>query len=144
MNREDIQGNTENPEKLILNQLHVGIMVTDIEVSKRFYCDVLGFTVDYENTIGGNRDVKLAFLTNGTSAVELVQRPNYQKRSNGPVDHLAFRIKDIDAVKARLVAQGVQFEQEQPNYAAHMFENGQRWIFFAGPDGERFELNERL
>lgn len=140
----EIQTTEGRPERLTLNQLHVGLMVSDIEVSKRFYCDVLGFQVDYENTLGSAGEVKLAFLSNGTSAIELVQRPGYQKRANGPVDHLAFRVTGIEAVKARLSANGVVFEQEKPNYAAHMFENGQYWIFFAGPDGERLELNERL
>lgn len=132
------------PARLRLDEAHVGIMVADIEASKRFYTDVLGFQVDYEHAIGSEGEVKLAFLSNGSSAVELVQRPGYERRSNGPVDHIAFRVKDIDAIKAHLVAKGVAFEQDEPNFNAHLFPNGSRWIFFSGPDGERLELNERL
>ena len=132
-------------ENSILGLAHVGFTVTDIQVSKQFYCDVLGFDLTYEYALAKESgDVKLAFLSCGDCAIELVEPPNSQPRTAGPVDHLSLRVRDIDTVKAALDARGVQFETETIHHVTDLFPNGSRWIFFRGPDGERLEINEIL
>lgn len=123
-------------EKLNLGLAHIGFTVKDIEVSKQFYQGVLEFDLDYEYVLQKESgDVKLAFLSAGNCAIELVQPPNSEPRTAGPVDHLSLCVKDIDRVKATLKARGVQFETEQIAYKADLFPNGSRRIFFHGPDG---------
>jgi lactoylglutathione lyase len=131
--------------KLNLGLAHVGIFVKDIEVSKKFYCDVLDFTIDHENSLyEGSNVIKLAFISSGTCLIELVQLPAINDRTDGPIDHLAFCVKDIEKVKATLESRGVRFETEEITFAPHFFDKGDRWIFFKGPDGEKLEINEVL
>ena len=132
-------------EKLNLGLAHIGLTVRDMEVSKRFYQDVLEFDLTYEYTLKKDTgDILLAFLSSGNCAIELVQPPDSQPRESGPVDHLALRVKDIDRVRAVLESRGVPFETGDIHYRADLFPNGSRWVFFRGPDGERLEINELL
>ena len=77
--------------------------------------------------------------------MELVQTadPDFRKE-DGATDHIAYAVKDLDAVIAKLKAEGIVFDTEEPEYCAEMFSNGTKWIFFRGPDNERIELAETL
>ena len=121
----------------ILGLAHVGLFVTDVERSIEFYRDVLGFEVIWDAT---NDGVRMVFVQLGTVQVELVQVPNPQQRVAGWFDHLALKVDDLDKVKAALQAKGVEFDESSYVSSPAVFENGSRWIFFQGPDGERLEL----
>ena len=132
-------------KKLNLSLAHVGIFVKDIGVSKKFYCDILDFELNHENNIKeDNGYIKLAFLSAGTCVIELVQLPVLNDRTDGPIDHLSFSVKNIEKVKAILETRGVKFDTDEIIHAPNFFERGNRWIFFKGPDGERLEINEIL
>lgn len=132
-------------EKLNLGLAHVGIFVKDLSVSKRFYRDILDFTVDHENSLDeGDNCIRIAFLSSGTCSLELVALPVMNDRTAGPIDHLSFSVINIEKIKDALKSRGVQFDTEEITLAPHFFERGDRWIFFKGPDGERLEINEIL
>jgi len=131
--------------KLNLGLGHIGIIVKDLEVSKKFYCDNLDFAVTHENTLTENGEVtKISFVEAGGCTLELIQVPHYSKRVNGPVDHIAFKVVDIESAWKQLKAKGILFETESVTTAPGFFEKGDRWILFSGPDGERLEINEIL
>lgn len=114
---------------------HIGLVVKDADKSRDFYEKVLGC-----REIDSYRDerVCLRFLDAGGQTIELVQylAGEAEPRKAGVVDHLAFRVADIEAEVARLRNLGVTCIFDAPRKAA-----GTKTIFFfAGPDGERIEF----
>lgn len=114
---------------------HIGLIVKDAEKSRDFYQNTLGF--DFSHDYQDER-IKILFLKSGNVVLELVQRlaVNEGQRSAGPIDHLAFQVKDITAAMKELQAKGIVFETEQPRVVL----GGKKNLFFAGPDGERLEI----
>ncbi len=124
--------------------VHIGVVVSDIERSITFYETILGFEcyekVDIEQTSGV---IKLAFIRNGSCIIELIQKPNVTQKPDGPVEHIAMVVDDIDAAMTDLKAKGVTFEKDEPVLLPMLF-NGVKYAFFRGPDGEQLEINELL
>lgn len=124
---------------------HIGLFVKNIEVSKSFYCEKLDFEVLHENSLEEKDGVvKIAFIKAEDCVIELVQFPMYKKRTDGIVDHIAFRVKDIEQVVNILRKRGIKFETENTVFAKDFFNRGNKWILFRGPDGEHLEINEIL
>lgn len=117
---------------------HVGILAKDIDVSTRFYCDVLGLEV--RNTVEARPGFKLVFLgypDTEETLIELV--PNTDKSAEtGIVNHLAFTVTNISAEVSRLRSIGVQFMSDSPQ----SLPDGTQYIFFYGPNAEHLELFE--
>lgn len=125
---------------------HIGLFISDIEKTKEFYQDILGFEVYHECQIEENGGVtKIAFIRNGDCVIEVVQPVGYTKRQDGFVDHIALNVKDIELVKEGLAKKGIEFESEEIVYAPMVFPpKGTKWILFRGPDGEHLEINQIL
>lgn len=118
---------------------HIGIMVKDLEVSRKFYVEKLGFEEECRNDLGGT---VICFLNNGTCLLELVCRENYQAPTDprAHIDHVCMEVEGIDSLVASLKEQGVEFESDV-NYSS-IIHGGVKNIFFHGPDGERIEFFE--
>ncbi len=123
---------------------HIGVYVSDIERSVTFYEKILGFEcyekADIEDPSGV---IRIAFVKNGSCVIELVQKPDATQKPDGPIDHIAMLVDDIDAAMADLRAKGVTFETDEP-VDLPMVLNGVRYAFFCGPDGEHLEINQLL
>ncbi len=136
---------TQN-QTAIIGLAHIGIVTEDIEASKTFYRDVLGFTLtNDEALVRETGTTLLAFLEAGDCKIELVQpadRTNVANRPLGQVEHVAMSVRDIDRVAQRLKEKGIAFEAEEPSRLDIL--GGAKSIFFQGPDGERLELFEVL
>lgn len=116
-----------------VNGLTLSLSVCDLERSKRFYRDVLGFVFSYEvDEIGwaGFRtptgDVML-----GLSKVEEVQP------SSGLVP--TFNVSDIDATRAKLEAHQVRFDGPTQTLAGLV-----KLATFFDPDGHPFRLSQGI
>ena len=123
--------------KKVITFAHVGLYIKDIERSKQFYQDVLGFTCvcEFTNETGD----KLAFMKSGDAVYELIQHKNWMDRKDGLFDHMAMQVDDIEQVSSELKAKGIVFEDEI--YFDHnVFENGVKYQAFRGPDGEHLEI----
>ncbi len=88
---------------------HVGIKCRDMARSLHFYCDLLGLERKEVIEILGRT---LVFVGNETTLIEIEpanpsDRPA-DPRSQTGLYHLAFQVRDLDAVLARLTADGVQ------------------------------------
>lgn len=121
---------------------HIGIIVKDIEVSKAFYCETLGFfqlTGEYTLASG----LRLAFVNAGDCRLELIQQPIYAPRTAGVVDHIAMEVEDIEPLVCKLVEKRIPFETGEIGTMPELL-GGVKNIFFAGPDGERIEFFEYL
>ncbi|MDQ0975060.1 lactoylglutathione lyase [Neobacillus niacini] len=116
---------------------HVGVMVSDLEVSIGFYQDVLG--LDLLDRFDANESTGLAFLgdrASGQVIVELICGKNNTFPDEGKVHHIAFTVDDIEGEIERLRSSKVHFTSDEISTLT----NGSKYIFFKGPDGETLEL----
>ncbi|HKT78140.1 MAG TPA: VOC family protein [Sphingobium sp.] len=119
---------------------HIAIICSDYDRSKRFYVDLLGLPVIREVWRAERRSWKCD-LDLGNAQVELFSFPEPPPRPSRPeacgLRHLAFLVSDLDAEVARLEAAGIACEPVRVD--PH---TGQRFTFFADPDGLPLELYE--
>jgi len=131
-------------------QSHLGVCVTDMERSLRFYRDGLGCAVGPRYEIDTpisetSGDVRLVsqFVHNGDMRIELlafaspkpIGTPSSKRYQLG-LTHLSFVVDDIDTAAAHLVAHGgtiVEGTRSVQEGKVHI-------IFIADPDGTRIEL----
>lgn len=119
---------------------HIAVICSDYARSKRFYVEALGLPVIRE-VYREERGSWKCDLDAGNAQIELFSFPAPPPRPTRPeaagLRHLAFTIADIDAEIARLHAQGVETEPVRVDPCT-----GQRFTFFADPDGLPLELYE--
>jgi catechol 2,3-dioxygenase-like lactoylglutathione lyase family enzyme len=112
---------------------HVVLRVTDIEVMRRFYCDILGAThVAYRPQFG------MSHLRVGQAMIDLVEvkGPAGQGRN---MDHLCLRVEPFDqqAVVAHLERHGVKVGDIRNRFGA---EGNGISIYITDPEGNTVEL----
>ena len=126
----------------ILRTHHIAVICSDYERSKDFYVRILGLEAVSEVYRAERDSYKLDLRLPDGVQVELFSFPNPPKRPSYPeacgLRHLAFEVAAIDAAVAELGGHGVMAEpvRVDPN-------TGQRFTFFADPDGLPLELYER-
>lgn len=103
---------------------HIGIAVSDLAESLKVYTDLLGMKLHGTETVEEQK-VKTAFLPLGDTEIELLEStaPDgpigkfIEARGQG-IQHIAFRVDDIEAALAELKAKGVRLIDEKPRYGA--------------------------
>lgn len=120
---------------------HVGLYVKDIEVTKKFYCDILGFECIFEK-IENSPDgvICVSFLQRGDLMLEVINVPGITINREGCFRHIALRVINIEEAIEKLHAFGIQTEDLV--ISPHTLPGGSKWANFTGPDGEHLELNE--
>lgn len=131
----------------ILKIDHLGIAVDSIDQAKSFWGDVLGLPHEGNETVAEQK-VTTAFFPVGDSEVELLEStaPDgpvakfIEKRGQG-IQHVAFRVENIEAALAELKAKGIRLIDETPRKGA----GGARIAFLHPKDtqGVLVELCER-
>ena len=120
---------------------HIAILTDDYERSKRFYIEILGFTVIRETYREARRSYKLDLAIAGKYQIELFSFPDYRERGSYPeakgLRHLAFAVDNVDAAAAELQAKGVAVEPVRVDELT-----GKRFVFFDDPNGQPLELYE--
>ncbi len=103
---------------------HIGIAVENLEQSMAFYRDVLGLELHGTETVEEQK-VKVAFFPVGDTEVELLESTDpegpiakFIAAKGQGVQHLAFRVKDIEKTLADLKARGIRLIDEKPRYGA--------------------------
>jgi methylmalonyl-CoA epimerase len=112
---------------------HLGVAVKSIAASRGFY-EALGMKVEHEETVEHEK-VKTAMLPLGESRIELLEPTEeesvigrfLEKRGEG-LHHIAVRVDGIDAMFARLKAQGVRLASDAVRVGA-----GGHLYFFVHP-----------
>ncbi|MDY6910032.1 MAG: methylmalonyl-CoA epimerase [Thermodesulfobacteriota bacterium] len=108
----------------VLKVDHIGIAVKSIDAAKKLYHDVLGLDYAGSETVEEQK-VTTAFLPVGESEVELLEStaPDgpvakyIEKRGEG-IQHIAFRVENIEAALAELKEKGIQLIDEKPRRGA--------------------------
>jgi methylmalonyl-CoA/ethylmalonyl-CoA epimerase len=108
----------------IKNIDHIGIAVKSIEQAGKFYTDVLGLAIEDIETVAEQK-VNVAFIPITDSEVELLQsvEPDgpvakyIEKRGEG-IQHIAFRVDDINQCLEELKEKGVRLIDQTPRHGA--------------------------
>lgn len=120
---------------------HIAVICSDYSRSKIFYTDVLGLQAIREVYREERGSWKLDLALGNQYIIELFSFPAPPPRVSGPeacgLRHLAFSVADIDAAIQQLRQKGVTAEPVRTD--PH---TGQRFTFFADPDGLPLELYE--
>ena len=120
---------------------HVAILTDNYEVSKRFYTEILGFTIIAETYREERQSYKLDLAVNGLYQIELFSFPEYRQRASFPeakgLRHLAFAVKDVEASATFLKEQNVDVQEVRVDELT-----GRKFVFFNDPNGQPLELYE--
>ena len=113
---------------------HVGIYVSDMELSLAFYRDVFGFA---EHSRLNLEETRIVFLDIGKGLLELVQRPGAPgEPPKGRWSHLALHADDFDGLLSKIVEMGLE-------HRTSTLGDGSRIAFFKDPDGHDLEIDEK-
>lgn len=141
--------NMPQPVALSLQAIqHVGVPVTDIRKSEKFY-GLLGFSSVMEAEFTQPEGTGTCIMMQqGAIIIELYQLPAAQlheimSRRNGHIDHIAFDVNDIDATYEKLQQAGFDILEPMPLFL-RFWKNGCKYFNITGPDGERLEFNQVL
>ncbi|MCI8550834.1 MAG: hypothetical protein HFI68_09665 [Lachnospiraceae bacterium] len=120
---------------------HIGLYIKDVERSKKFYTEVLGFeTICEFVSLEGN---KMAFVKSGNLIIELIQHKVWMDRKDGLFDHIAMEVENIEETSEKLKGLGIEFEADI-YFDDLVFDNGVKYQAFRGPDGEHLEIYQTL
>ena len=108
----------------VLKVDHIGVAVKSIEETKKLYQDLLGLDHAGSETVSEQK-VTTAFFPVGDTEVELLESTSpdgpiagyLEKRGEG-VQHIAFRVENIEEALAELKAKGVRLIDEKPRRGA--------------------------
>jgi catechol 2,3-dioxygenase-like lactoylglutathione lyase family enzyme len=111
---------------------HVVLHVTDLERSKRFYMEVLGF--EDRNVSVGPR-MKAVFLGCGVQGLDLFEVSGGDVHGGEEMNHMALCVAadDLDEIVAELSKIGVDTSDRTPRNT----------VFISDPDGHRIEMLPR-
>jgi methylmalonyl-CoA/ethylmalonyl-CoA epimerase len=108
----------------ILKIDHLGVAVSSIEKGKEFWTDTLGLSFEGAETVEAQK-VTTAFFPVGESEVELLESTapdgpisRYIEKKGEGIQHIAFRVENIDAALEELKAKGIRLIDERPRTGA--------------------------
>lgn len=128
---------------------HIGIAVTDLDKTIKFYEEVLGIKCEGTEIVEEQK-VKVAFFPVGDTELEFLESTSpdgpiarYIEKNGGRggIQHVALRVDDIENAIAEMKEKGYQMIDESPRYGA-----GGAKIAFVHPrstGGILLELSER-
>jgi len=137
---------------------HVGIVVDDLAAATEFFLE-LGLALEGEGCVedgwvdrvvgleGVRADIAMMQTPDGNGRLELtkfhspsIERDKRYAPANTPgIRHVAFAVKDIEAVIARLMARGAEIVGELERY-----KDIYRLCYVRGPEGIIVELAEKI
>lgn len=120
---------------------HIAIICSDYEKSKRFYVDILGFSIEQEIFREERQSFKLDLSLNGNYVIELFSFPNPPARLSHPeaagLRHIAFEVSDMEECIRILNENHIESEPIRVDE----FTN-RKFTFLRDPDGLPIELYE--
>jgi len=103
---------------------HLGIAVNSIDDGKKFWSDVLGLEFEGAETVEEQK-VTTAFFPVGQSEVELLESTapdgpvaKYIDKKGQGIQHIAFRVENIDEALEELKEKGIQLIDQKPRKGA--------------------------
>ena len=103
---------------------HIGIAVKNLEETLKFYQETLGLDLSGTEVVEQQK-VKVAFLPIGDSEVELLESTEpdgpiakYIDKKGEGIQHVAYRVDNIEEAIAEMKEKGVRMIDEKPRYGA--------------------------
>jgi glyoxylase I family protein len=127
---------------LKINKIHhVAIICSDYSKSKRFYVDILKFSIINETYRAERDSYKLDLKVSDRDTIELFSFPSPPSRPSNPeacgLRHLAFEVDNIEKNVNYLLAQGIPVEPVRVDEIT-----GKKFTFFKDPDDLPLEIYE--
>jgi glyoxylase I family protein len=120
---------------------HIAVICSNIEVSRKFYTEVLGLEIIREVYRSERDSWKMDLSLNGTYIIELFSFPNPPTRVSKPealgLRHIAFSVANLDSAISELNSKSVPVEPVRTDE-----HTGKRFTFVADPDLLPIELYE--
>jgi methylmalonyl-CoA/ethylmalonyl-CoA epimerase len=108
----------------ILKIDHLGIAVNSIDAGEKFWADILGLDFEGTETVAEQK-VTTAFFPVGESEVELLESTDpegpvaqYIGKKGEGIQHVAFRVDNLEKALQELKAKGVRLIDEKPRIGA--------------------------
>jgi methylmalonyl-CoA/ethylmalonyl-CoA epimerase len=108
----------------ILKIDHLGVAVNSISEGKNFWSDVMGLEFEGTETVAEQK-VTTAFFPVGESEVELLESTSpdgpiakYLEKKGAGLQHIAFRVENIESALQELKDKGVRLIDENPRHGA--------------------------
>ncbi len=127
---------------------HIGIAVNNLDETLKFYTEILGLEC-LGTEVVEEQKVRVAFLPVGDTEVELLESTDptgpiakFIEKNGEGVQHIAFRVDDIEEAIAYMQEKGMKMIDEKPRYGA-----GGAKIAFVHPKGTNrvlVELSQRI
>ncbi|MGH2558264.1 MAG: glyoxalase superfamily protein [Thermomicrobiales bacterium] len=111
----------------------VAIPVSDVDRSKAFYTEQVGFNADHDHRISD--ELRFVQLTPPGSACSIALGIGITDAPPGSVQGMQIVVADVAAARAQLVERGVEVSEVQ------VFPWGS-FVFFSDPDGNRWALQQ--
>jgi methylmalonyl-CoA/ethylmalonyl-CoA epimerase len=109
---------------MVLKLDHIGIAVSNLEESLKLYTELFGMTLKGTETVEEQK-VKVAFLPLGDTKIELLESTHddgpvakFIEAKGQGVQHLAFKVDDIEKALETLKEKGMRLIDEKPRYGA--------------------------
>lgn len=108
----------------VLKVDHIGVAVKSIDAAKQLYSEFLGLSHAGSETVAEQK-VTTAFFPVGDTEVELLESTSpdgpiakYLEKKGEGVQHIAFRVENLEEALAELKAKGIQLIDEKPRCGA--------------------------
>jgi len=103
---------------------HLGIAVSSVDEGKKFWSDIMGLDFNGSETVAEQK-VTTAFFPVGESEVELLESTapdgpiaKYIDKKGTGIQHVAFRVENIEEALAELKEKGVKLIDQTPRIGA--------------------------
>lgn len=120
---------------------HIAIICSNYDRSKKFYTEVLGFTIEQEVFRAERNSYKLDLSLNGQYLIELFSFPDPPQRLTRPeatgLRHIAFSVTNIDDAVKYLQSKNIIPEPVRVDEFT-----GKKFTFFNDPDLLPIEVYE--
>ena len=116
----------------------IGIPTSDVEASKKFYVEQVGFNLDHDIT--PNEEMRVIQMTPQGSDCSVVIGQGMPLGEPGTSKGPQLVVEDIDAAREELASRGVEITEVMqlgPEGAP-----GSRFAFFHDPDGNGWSIQE--
>ena len=110
---------------------HLALNATRLDEMKRFYTEILGFTVEWEP------DADNVYLSSGVDNLAL-HRAGAMTAATGALDHLGLIVRqpdDVDRWAEFLESNGVTLDAKPRTHR-----DGARSCYFSDPDGNKIQI----
>jgi catechol 2,3-dioxygenase-like lactoylglutathione lyase family enzyme len=112
----------------------VPLVSTDVDRSKTFYVDRVGFHLDHDVQPGNG--MRVVQLTPPGSSCSIVFGVGISEPDASPVRNLHLVVDDVDAARSLLLGNGIDVSDVQD------LGGGIRYAYFSDPDGNSWALQQ--